>query len=238
MAAALLAAASAGAAQPTAIEPFSTSAPGTRLPAGWEEESIARVPPAEVALVDDGGATVLQVRGRAAAGAAIHALRAPVTDRPFLAWRWKIDRVVNGADLARRDADDFAARLYVFFDIPVERLPFATRWKIRLARLLYGENLPTAAICYVWDNRHPPETSAWSPYTDRVRIVVVESGAARAGQWVDVRRDLDADFHAAFGAQWTGPAPDVTGVAAGNDTDQTGESATVRFGDLRLEARR
>jgi hypothetical protein len=32
--------------------------------------------------------------------------------------------------------------------------------------------------------------------------------------------------------------PRVTGIAIGNDTDQTGESATAWFGDFRLEARR
>jgi hypothetical protein len=237
-AAALLAAAWAALAQTGGIAPFSASAPGARLPAGWEQERIARVPPAEVALVDDGGTTVLQVSSHGAAGAAAFELHADAHERPLLSWRWKVDRVVAGADLARRDADDFAARVYVFFDVPLGTLPFATRFKIRVARLIYGEDLPTAGICYVWDNRHAPGTAAWSPYTDRVRIVVVQSGAARAGEWVEAARDLEADFRAAFGAQAPGPVPAVTGLAAGNDTDQTGESATARFGDFRLEARR
>jgi hypothetical protein len=86
----------------------------------------------------------------------------------------------------------------------------------------------------VWDNRHPVGTSAWSPYTDRVRTVVLESGASRAGRWVDEKRDLEADFHAAFGAGL--PMPPVMGIAAGNDTDQTGETVTAWFGDFHLGA--
>ena len=78
-------------------------------------------------------------------------------------------------------------------------------------------------------------TTAWSPYTNRIRMVVVESGSARAGQWVEEARDLEADFRAAFGEQWGKPMPAVTGIAAGNDTDQTGESAIAWFGDFRLE---
>ncbi len=108
----------------------------------------------------------------------------------------------------------------------------------RLARLLHGDALPTAAICYVWDNRHAVGTSRWSPYTDRVRMVVVESGNAQAGRWLDERRDVARDFRAAFGAQWSGPVPAITGVAVGNDTDQTGESVTAWFGDVRLERAR
>jgi len=237
VATALLVCAGMALAQPAAIAPFSSAAPGTSLPGDWKARHVGRVPPAEVAIVAD-DATVLEVRSHAAAGAASHALHAEVSARPVLAWRWKVDRVIGGADLERRAGDDFAARVYVFFDVPESSLGFATRFKIRLARLLYGEELPTAGICYVWDNRHPAGTAAWSPYTDRIRIVVAESGAARAGQWVEERRDLEADFRAAFGAQWKGAVPAITGVALGNDTDQTGEMATARFGDLRLEARR
>ncbi|HET7547331.1 MAG TPA: DUF3047 domain-containing protein, partial [Usitatibacter sp.] len=80
----------------------------------------------------------------------------------------------------------------------------------------------------------PPGTAAWSPYTDRVRIVVLESGAERAGQWTEERRDLIADYRAAFGA--TATLHDVSGVAVGNDTDQTASSATAWFGDMRITA--
>jgi hypothetical protein len=223
-------------AQPAEIAPFSSATPGGALPGEWKVRRVGRVPPAEVALVAD-DATVLEVKSRRAAGAAAHALRTDLSARPVLSWRWKIDRVVGAAGFGRREGDDFAARVYVFFEVPESALGFAARIKMRLARLLYGEDLPTAGICYVWDNRLSVGTTAWSPYTDRIRIVVAESGTARVGQWVGERRDLEADFRAAFGAQWKGAAPALTGVALGNDTDQTGEAATARFGDVRLEAR-
>jgi len=142
--------------------------------------------------------------------------------------------VVADADLARRSGDDFAARVYVFFDLPLAELPLAARIMLGVQRLLHGADLPTAALCYVWDNRHAPGTRAWSAYTGRVRMVVLESGNARANQWVAERRDLAADFQAAFGKR--ARIPPITGIAAGNDTDQTGASATAWFGDFRLEA--
>jgi Protein of unknown function (DUF3047) len=236
LAAMLLAAAAAQAAIPVA--PFSSSRPGAELPPGWSEQRLPNAAPAEVSLVTDGGVTVLRVKSVHAAGGAIHALDADAPAAASLAWRWKIDRVVGKGDLARRDGDDFAARVYVFFGVPLEALSFGDRFRILLARLIYGQQLPTAGICYVWDNRHPAGTSAWNPYTDRIRMVVVETGSARAGQWTEVRRDLDADFRAAFGARWASPTPRVTGIAAGNDTDQTRESATAWFGDFVLEPRR
>jgi len=221
---------------PADIAPFSVAAPGAALPAGWRPLTLPRIAPPEMALVEDAGTTVLRSRAQAAGGTVAHALDVMPSVRPVLAWRWKVDRVVARANLAEKGGDDFAARVYVFYDVPVEALSLGARVKAILARAVWGESLPTAAICYVWDNRHAPETSAWNPYTDRVRTVVLRSGSA--GAWREEARDLEADFRAAFGSQWTGPVPRVTGIAIGNDSDQTGETVTAWFGDLRLEARR
>ncbi len=233
----LLTATFAWAGAPLEISPFSAASAGGSLPAGWKPRSVARVVPARIALVEDAGVTVLQIASEASAGGVTHALHVDLKPGVALAWRWKIDRVVEKADLEHRSGDDFAARVYVFFDVPYDTLPWTTRFKMRLARLLYGEELPTAGICYVWDNRHAVNSSQWSPYSDRIRVVVQESGAARAGQWVVAKRDLEQDFRAAFGADWSGPLPAVNGIAVGNDTDQTGEAAVARFGDLRVEVR-
>jgi hypothetical protein len=231
----LFAAVVALAAPGTQIAPFSQARPGKELPAGWRMLTIPKIAPTEIALVEDGGATVLRSHARAAAGTVAFALDASPAARPMLSWRWKVDRVVERANLAQKAGDDFAARVYVFFDVPVEALPIGARLKSVLARAVWGETLPTAALCYVWDNRHAPGTQGWNPYTDRVRTVVLRSGAP--GNWAAEARDLDADFRAAFGSQWSRETPRVTGIAIGNDTDQTGESATAWFGDFNLGPR-
>jgi hypothetical protein len=237
MACAAVAMAAATASAQLAVAPFSSARPGAQLPDGWSERHARGAPPPRASLVDDGGDTVLELDSEAAAGAIVHAASIDPSATPILAWRWKVDRVVARANLERREGDDFAARVYVFFDLPLEALPFAARWKVRLARLLYGDAVPAAAICYVWDNVHAPGTTAWNAYTDRVRMVVLQSGAANVGRWVEERRDLAADFRAAFGAQ-SGPVPRVGGIGAGNDTDQTGERVVARFGDFRFGAAR
>jgi len=70
------------------------------------------------------------------------------------------------------------------FDVPRCRSRWCSAPKMKLAKLVYGADLPAAAICYVWDNHQPIGTNAWNPYTDRLRMVVLESGNARAGEWV------------------------------------------------------
>lgn len=219
-----------------AIGAFSVLEAGQALPPPWREIRLARWKPPEFALVKDGGATVLRVHSANAAGSMGHALDAD--PRARLAWRWKIDRVIAAADLDKREGDDYPARVYVFFDVPLAELSAGERFKIRVARLIHGSDVPTAAICYVWDNRHAVGTMRPSTYTDRVRMVVLESGGAKAGAWVAEARDIEADYRAAFGEAAGKPVPRVTGVALGNDTDQTHETVTAWFGDLRLEARR
>lgn len=218
------------------IAPWSAAAPGSRPPPPWRPVNLGRVPPARIDLVEDGGAVVARIRAQAAAGSLTHALDADAASRPLLRWRWKVDRVVESADLARRDGDDYAARVYVTFDVPEKSLTAWERARMQLARLIHGEALPAAALCYVWDNRHAPGTTAWNAYTNQVRMVVVRQGGA--GQWEAEARDLEADWRAAFGARYPGPVPRISGVAISSDTDQTGESVTAWFGDLRLEARR
>jgi Protein of unknown function (DUF3047) len=215
-----------------AITPFSTAKPGMQLPAGWRPAMLARHRPTELVLVQDEGQVVLRVHAESAIGTAAYDMHVEMDRRPQLTWRWKIDHVVAAADTTVRGGEDFAARVYISFDVPVKSLSLVERAKLKMAKALYGVEVPTASLCYVWDNKLPPGTSRFSPYTERVRTIVLRSGGNEAGKWVTETRDVDADFRAAFGAEYHGPTPAVTGIAIGNDTDQTHESVTAWFGDF------
>ncbi len=71
-----------------------------------------------------------------------------------------------------------------------------------------------------------------NPYTDRVQMIVVESGEAKVGQWVTESRNLYEDYQKAFGDD----PPMISGVAVMTDTDNTGESAVAYFGDITFNA--
>lgn len=143
-----------------------------------------------------------------------------------LRWRWQVSRSVKGGDRASKSGDDFAARVYVLFDPPDSQLSFAERTKLALGKRLFGEALPRAALCYVWATREPVGTIAPNAYTDRVRMIVLDSGDAQAGQWRTHIRDLAADYVAAFGRS---PAPRITGLSLMSDTDNTGDTVSARF---------
>jgi len=231
----LLAAVPAHAHEGATIAAFAGSRPGSELPAPWRARFLPRVKAAGVELVADEGARVLRIDASAAAGSASHPLSVDTAATPRFTWRWKVSRAHEKAAWGTRAGDDFPARVYVAFDFPLERLSFLERAKLHLARLVYGDDVPSAAICYVWASGVTPGASGWNPYANRVRMVALRSGNEDAGRWTAEARDLEGDFRAAFGE---GPVPRVTGIAASSDTDQTLESATAWFADFRLEAAR
>jgi hypothetical protein len=86
---------------------------------------------------------------------------------------------------------------------------------------------------YAWDNRAAPGTVIVGPRTDRVRKIVVETGPARLGQWLQYERDLAADYRLAYGEE---PGP-LIGVALMTDADNTGSRAAGQYGEVRLISR-
>ena len=210
---------------------FSSLLPGQALPKEFRIIILPKIVQNKFSLIADEGKTILRVESDNSAGS----LGIPLTTSgggasALLEWRWKVSRVLDKADMSAKTGDDFAARVYVFFDVSMDSLSFAERTKLRLARMIAGQDVPTAALCYVWDNTHRVGHTQWSPYTNRARMIVLQSGTSNIEKWMTESRDIAADFRDAFGFD----APAVTGVAVGNDTDNTGEHVTTWYGDVSL----
>lgn len=213
---------------------FSALRAGEPLPAWLAPHVFDNQPKhTQFSLVEDEGRVALRADARASASGLIREMRVDPKTHPILAWRWKVMNLIAKSDLSTRQGDDFPARLYVTFELDLDTLPAGERLKLRMARLLYGPKLPLAALCYVWDTKAPVGTMAPNAYTDRVRMVVVESGPARLGRWVDYERDVIADYRKAFAAE---PAA-VNGIIFSSDTDNTGESTIAYFGDTEFRPR-
>jgi len=152
---------------------------------------------------------------------------------PILCWRWRIDAPLVKADMATRAGDDYAARVYVSFALPPDEIGWVLRGQLALARTIWGDAVPDAAINYVWDNRHPVGTRKPNAYTDRTRMIVAESGAGNAGKWVAARHDIRQDVIAEFDS----PLARLIQLSVAADTDNTGESARAGFADFHFVGR-
>ena len=219
---------SAGALDPPQVPAFSRMTAGAP-PAGWQILKPApHAAETHYSLVADAGVVVLAAAANHSMSGLIYPVRVDVREFPRLRWRWKITAPLQTADMMTKAGDDYAARIYVLFDYPVEKLSMLTRAKLKLAELAFGTKIPTAALNYIWDNRHPIGTVQANAYTDRARMIVVESGTANVGGWVTETRDLRADFRAAFNEE----PPPIVAVALATDTDNTGEMTAAWYGDL------
>jgi hypothetical protein len=152
---------------------------------------------------------------------------------PVLCWRWYIDAPVKKADMTLKSGDDYAARVYVAFDVEDSALSGSAKFKLRVARSVFGKSIPDAAVVYVWDNRHAIGTARKSSYTDRSQLIVAESGARRARAWVSERADLASDFARAFPGQPGHPVQ----LAVAADGDNTKSKGRAAFADIHFVGR-
>lgn len=187
-----------------------------------------RTPPTRYAALKWDGVDAIQATADASMALLMRSIQIDLVATPVLCWRWRVDDVVHAADMTKRTGDDYAARVYVAFTLPPEALSFAVRTKLRLARSLFGQDVPDAGINYVWDNTHAQGSRVANAFTDRVQMVVQRSGNAQASSWVQERVNVRADALRHFG----GAQPTAALLAFGTDTDNTGGQARAGFADF------
>lgn len=69
-------------------------------------------------------------------------------------------------------------------------------------------------------------------YSERVKMIVIQSGGGNVRQWLVEKRNIFEDYKQAFGEE----PGNVSGIAIMTDTDNTGESATAWYGDISFQA--
>lgn len=208
---------------------FSAAAAEDVLPPGWRALTFKKIERhTAYCLVKDDHTVVVKAVSEAAASGLIREIRINPQEFPVVQWRWKVSNILKKGDVHRKEGDDYPARLYVTFEYDPGRLSFLEKAKYEAAKLLYGQSPPLAAINYIWDSKAGKDTIVPNPYTNRVMMIVVESGAAKVNQWVTKEHNVYEDYKQAFGEE---PAM-ISGVAIMTDTDNTGESATAFYGDI------
>lgn len=211
---------------------FSDFPAGPGVPPGWDPYMVIRRETTRYDLARaDGGVTVLRAQAGPKAATGLYCKVAiDPHDRPVLSWRWRTERLLDGADVSDNHADDAPVRIALAFDGDRGRFGFRDLLFFEQVRFFTGIDLPYATLMYVWDNQAPADSLIGVPQTSRIRYLVAESGAARLGQWIDYRRDIVSDFRRAYGE-----APGrLLAVGLITDTDDTGESTESYYGDIAL----
>lgn len=197
------------------------------------KESAAEVPPpwafvglpgqtkpkTKFAVVETDGRKAVRIEAVESYGNIVHPMKFN-GPKATLAWQWKVETPIPGADLRARQGDDTAVKVCVFFDMPLDLVPFVERQLQKIAQSKTTDPLPNATVCYVWDSNLPVGTELDNAFTRRMRYIVLESGPAKIGQWKPEKRDVMADFTKLFGAE-SPKVPPIMGIAIGADADNT-----------------
>jgi Protein of unknown function (DUF3047) len=215
------------------LKPFAVASAAP--PSPWHVAGLPnqKKPYTKFSLVDLDGHRALRVEAAESYGNLVHPV-APDAPASRLAWQWRIDEAVEAADLREKQGDDTALKVCVFFDMPLEQVPFVERQLLKVARAQSNELLPSATVCYVWDSRLAPGTAIDNAFTRRMRYIVLQGPAAPLRRWASERRDVAADFTRLFGNE-SATVPPVIGVAIGADTDNTHSHSVGYVADIVLE---
>jgi len=181
--------------------------------AGWEQKAFKGE--TDYTLVYDAAKkmTVLQAASSAAASGRFRRITVNLTETPFLNWSWKVSDLLVGNDEKAKAGDDFAARIYVVVE-----------------RRIMG--LTSLSVNYVWASQHPVGSSWASPFTGRVRLMAINSGATNLNSWVAHKRNVRRDLKEQFGEDITS----IDAVALMTDTDNSGRYARAFYGDIWFSA--
>jgi len=179
--------------------------------AAWPTRSFAGQ--TDYSLVTQAGQQVLRARTDGQASAKYLEHEIDLSETPYLGWCWKVSNVYAGLDETTKAGDDYPARVYVVDSTGL--LP----WQVEV-------------VNYVWSNNQPVGSQWVNAFTDRARLLALQSGAAQAGQWVAEVRNVRKDFVRLFGSR-----PDeLVGVALMSDGDNAGGDATAWFAGLRFSS--
>ena len=201
----------------------------------WRVVGLPKQPPplTRYRVVDAEGGRVIEIDAQASYGNLVHEWPVGIAARQ-LSWRWRIERDNPLTDLRQKAGDDHVVAVCALFDLPLASIAFWERQMLRLARTLSGEPLPAATLCYTWDLRQRAGTVLDSPYTRRVRWLVLRGEGDPPGTWRVEQRDLQADFLRLFGDE-ARMLPPVTAVLVAGDADNTQGRSLALLGDLRLQ---
>jgi len=123
-----------------------------------------------------------------------------------------VENTIPSADEQLRRGDDYPARIHV---IKEGLLP----WN-------------SMAVNYVWSSNQPLGSRWQNAYSSRARMIALQSGDARAGHWVEERRNVREDFRELFSED----IRQIDVVALMTDTDNTGEKVVAYYGDIVFSA--
>lgn len=210
----------------------SLTRPAQALPAfdTWQHYQLPGKQATEFSFQRVDGRPAVAAQAKSSASMLRHRMRIEPAELGRIRFSWNVPQLIDAADMALPEADDSPVRIILAFDGDRSRFSMKNAMMSELSHAITGEPFPYATLMYVWCNTRPSDSVIVNPRTDRIRQMVVESGARGLSRWHFYERNIRADFERAFGE----PPGALVGIGIMTDTDNTRSNARVVYGQLDL----
>lgn len=132
---------------------------------------------------------------------------------PIMRWKWRVDKLCEGADERYKETGDSPAAIYVVF-------PTWKKWN-------------PVAIKYVWSASNLPKGyRTESPYASETKIVVMRNRSSPLGKWVEEKVNVRNDYMHFWGKE----LKEVQLIGLMTDSDNTKTEAMAAYDDLVMES--
>ena len=216
---------------PWAVESAVRATPASLPMTGWRHLTFPGKAHTEFSYMRQDVREAVAVTAASSASMLSSKVRVEPAELGSVKFSWKVPQLIPGADIASREDDDSPVRVVLIFEGDRSRFSARDAMLSELVHTLTGEPMPYATLVYAWCNKREPGTLVKNPRTDRVRTMVVESGAKKLNQWLDYERNIRADYERAFGE-----APGaLTAIGIMTDSDNTHSTAQAWYGPVRLD---
>jgi hypothetical protein len=179
---------------------------------GWQEKVFKGKVAYTLEDVNSEG-TVVKAESNNAASAMYYNQKMEIKKFPEISWKWKVEQFpkrTKDEAIEEKDEGDFAARIYVIFEAA-----FFPQTKV---------------IEYIWAETLPEGHIGTSPFSDKIKVLVLRSGASD-GKWFTETRDICDDFVMLFGEA---PKKNVKAISFMTDADSTKTKAVCFYDDIKL----
>jgi len=226
----------AGGPQPTAVTNSATSGtafapPNDPSDAAWHPVNIRFKTPTKYSAHIIDGAPCIKAEANGAWSLWVAAVPSGSAGGSLLSWRWHVPSLVAEADTTVVGKDDSAVRVVIAFKGDRSKLDAAERATMSLAKAIGGNDLPFAAIQYIWEPRVPVDTILPNANTSRIKKLVVRRELEGLNSWLSFTRDVRADFRRAFPGEEPG---EIESVGLMTDTDSLGGKTEACYANIVL----
>lgn len=180
------------------------------VPDGWDLDSKKK--PIDISLVKEGEQFAVCFKSDDSAFGIYRKQDFDIRDYPFLNWEWKVTELPKGGSFLDKDKDDQAAQVYISFG----SLSFFNKPFVK-------------AVGYYWSSTLPVGTEGPCPTWSKSRVVVLQTGKEKLGEWVSEKRNVYEDYVRLFDDK---DPSDISALRLYTNSQHTETSSEVLFKDI------